>query len=407
MTAPISSDTDALLRPLAAPQQSLLDIVGDTVISTGSWPVYQYVQAKLDDLGLDIDEVCAGLPSIPHGQTAYSLIRRDLHRRDEEPVQLTIAGMAHLPSFKPAVDMFIRFVNALAERRAAAPFEPGQVIKVEIVGPDLVAELGLQDAMLAGWLPIFLNGEPATFHGAQPLGERRWTYQPASFLRRFRGVGDVNDYLTRMRAWIMPPEPVPLPQSVSPLGLVAAFDYLDVVWQLKFGRKLLHVPSAERAARLAIPVATAEEFDNRLSALGEMLKGMDAAPEEGDRFLLVKLRRYLSRRLATESQPAMRTAVDILFHVTQIRNSGQHAGAAPEAATALPALGLAFPVADYAVAWRTVQAQVINALDSLRVEVSALPNYLAGPSQAARQGPARTRRRGSVHTAATPRETAP
>jgi hypothetical protein len=37
---------------------------------------------------------------------------------------------------------------------------------------------------------------------------------------------------------------------------------------------------------------------------------------------------------------------------------------------ALTSLGLTFPITDYAAAWRTVQIHVINALDTIRAEVS-------------------------------------
>ncbi len=94
--------------------------------------------------------------------------------------------------------------------------------------------------------------------------------------------------------------------------MVAAFDYLDVVWELKFGRRLLQVPSAERAARLALPVSTPEEFDNRLSALGEMFKGLDAAPEmEAGPF--DRMRRLLDGELPPESRPVVRAAIETLF----------------------------------------------------------------------------------------------
>src|SRR5437879_7291999 len=132
MTDENETNTDPLLRPLDGPEKELLAVIGDAVSATGAWPVYQYVQAKLDDLGLDIEEVIAGLPRFSHGPLTYSLIRRDQGGREEEPVKLTIASMAHLARFASTVEMFLRVVNALADRRAAAPFEPGRVITLEI-----------------------------------------------------------------------------------------------------------------------------------------------------------------------------------------------------------------------------------------------------------------------------------
>jgi hypothetical protein len=84
----------------------------------------------------------------------------------------------------------------------------------------------------------------------------------------------VEDYVTWMRAWILPPQPERPPGPVSSLSMVTSFDYLAVVWRLRFGAPLVHVPSAERAPRLMFDATTAEEFDNRLGALGEMLKGL-------------------------------------------------------------------------------------------------------------------------------------
>ncbi len=376
MTDHIATDTDPLLHPLGAPQQQLLAVTGQALSATGGWPVYQYVQAKLDDLGLDIDAVFAGLPRFSQNSLTYSLARRDQGGREEEPVKLTIAGMAHLPQFASTVEMFLRVVNTLADRRASAPFEPGSVITVEIPGAELVADLGLNGEPLVALLPELLRGEPATWHGTQS-GGAGWNYQPSSFIRRFRAVRDINDYITRMRAWIMPPTPAPAPEPVSPLGLVAAFDYLDVVWQLKFGHKLVCVPSAERAARLTLPVYTAEEFDNRLSALGEMFKGLDVGSDQG-RGSFDRMRRFLRQRLPSESHPAVQTAIDTLLQVTHIRNGGQHVGATAQAAAALPVLGLTFPITDHAAAWRIVQAHVINALDTIRAEVNALDSTRPG-----------------------------
>jgi hypothetical protein len=57
MTDQIGTDIDPLLHPLGSAQKDLLSIIGDAVIATGAWPVYQYVQAKLDDRGWDSEEI--------------------------------------------------------------------------------------------------------------------------------------------------------------------------------------------------------------------------------------------------------------------------------------------------------------------------------------------------------------
>lgn len=124
-----------------------------------------------------------------------------------------------------------------------------------------------------------------------------------------------------------------------------------------------------------------------------MFKGLDAAPDM-DAGPFDKMRRFLTRQLPAESLPAVRAAINTLFQVTHIRNGGQHVGAATQAAVALPALGLDFPITNHAAAWWIVQTHVINALDTIRVEANALSTTL----QPARPAPAGTPgRRRSAH----------
>ena len=390
MTDQTRTDLDPLLAPLAADQRALLQIIGDAVMATSTWPVYQFVQAKLDDLDYNIDAVFFRLPAITDGQLNYALARRDRAGTEKEPVKLTIAGMAHLPAFASTVDMFLRVVRELGTKRAEAAYEPTQVITVEVPGHQLIADLDLAGEPLVGLLPELLQSEPATWHGSHGINDYGWYMQPSTFVRRFRTVTDVNDYLTRMRAWIAPAAPVSAPQPVSALGLVAAFDYLDVVWQLRFGHKLVHVPSAERAAKLAFDVTTPAEFTDRLSALGEMFKGLDVPGTEVGTF--DRLRSYLPSHLPAEAMTRVSTALDLLQKVIHLRNAGQHVDAARQAARALPAFGLTFPIANYQEAWWAVQAHVIAALDTIREEIrAATPAAPAWTStRAPRQRPPRT-----------------
>lgn len=81
----------------------------------------------------------------------------------------------------------------------------------------------------------------------------------------------------------------------------------------------------------------------------------------------------MSRELPPGSQAMVQAAIETLFHVTHIRNGGQHIQAATQAAKALAALGLSFPITEHATAWTTMQTHVIDALDTIRTEVNALP----------------------------------
>jgi hypothetical protein len=366
MTERPRGDIDPLYASLPADQQTLLQIIGDAVLATGTWPIYQYVQAKLDDLDYDIDVVFGRLPVLANG---YAPARRDRTSHEQEPVKLTIAGMAHVPAMASTVDMFLRVVRELAEQRVKAAYDPTRVITVAVPGRQLIDTLGLADEPLVDLLPDLLRGEPSTWNGAPSNKEDGWFHQPSTFIRRFRGVTDVNDYLTRMRNWLAPAAPSAIPQPTSPLGLVTAFDYLDVVWRLRFGRKLVHVPSTERAAKLVFEVTSSDEFTDRLSALGEMFKALDVPGTGAGPF--DRLRSYLPNQLPAEAMVRVNAALDLLQKVTHLRNAGQHVGAAGKAAQAVPAFGLIYPITNCQEAWWAVQTHVISALDALREEVQA------------------------------------
>jgi hypothetical protein len=278
--------------------------------------------------------------------------------------------MAHLPAFDSTVDMFLRVIRELAEQRVKAAFDPARVITVEVPGQQLIETLDLAGEPLVGLLPDLLRGEPSTRNGSPGVNQDGWSQQPSTFIRRFRTVTDVNDYLTRMRNWLIPDAPAAIAEPVSPLGLVTAFDYLDVVWQLRFGRKLVFVPSAERAAKLVFEAGSPDEFTDRLSALGEMFKALDVpgSPETG---LFERLRIHLRSQLSSEAMVRVTAALDLLQKVTHLRNAGQHVGAAGKAARALPAFGLSYPITSYQTAWWAVQGHVIAALDTIREEVQA------------------------------------
>ncbi len=201
-------------------------------------------------------------------------------------------------------------------------------------------------------------------HGAQPADSAaQWTHQPSSFIRRFRGVTDVPDYLARVRAWRAPADPLPAPTLSSPLGLAVALDYLSLAWKDRFGVPLVRLPNAERITRLAFDANTDAEFDSRLSALREILKSLDVGGQPGG---AGRIPAFLKDKLPTEAEPQINSAVATLQAVKHVRDAAQHADARSGAARELWRLGLSYPITDYAQAWRSVTAYVIDALRVLR-----------------------------------------
>ncbi len=133
--------------------------------------------------------------------------------------------------------------------------------------------------------------------------EALWSHQ-ADVLRDWH-----KDHLNLRDVALEPPaEPVePLP---SPLGIVAAFDYLDVVWRLHFSKPLVVPLNGESTARLALSVNTQE---------------VSHGPKEHP------YSRYCSNTRKTggyddAALDRVRDAVAVLAAVVHVRNAQQHGG---------------------------------------------------------------------------------
>lgn len=183
------------------------------------------------------------------------------------------------------------------------------------------------------------------------------------------------------RSLVEPVSPEPA-VSFSPLALADAFDHLSVVWQVAFGKdhRLLRPKRAADVIGLTQPCTTAEEFDSRMSDLIEVIKALevhDALLPEGMRSIpkdqsLNRISGVLEARLVTDELPRAQRAIGLLRSVTSIRVAAQHGGAAAEEPKGLLALGIQFPIRDYAKAWDQVRSKTVGALTDLREAVATI-----------------------------------
>jgi hypothetical protein len=168
----------------------------------------------------------------------------------------------------------------------------------------------------------------------------------------------------------------------SPLGLGDAFDHLDAVWQLAFGKghRLLQLKRAAEVIGLTQPCATAEEFDSRVSDLIEVIKALEIQDADVPEALrskpkeesLNRLVGALQTRLAPDEWPRAERAIGVLRAVTNVRVAAQHSGAAAKGVKALAELGIDYPIRDYAKAWDQIRSKTVAALTDLREAVATL-----------------------------------
>ncbi len=355
----------------SAPQQQLIDILGSVYLEHGQWPSWAYVEEKMERLDLDGAAVLASLPRGAHNYGAVWPMRQGAPTPDTR-VGLTVAGMSNLAGGELVVDAFVRLVGAMAAFRADVELDPFSDTRPRMTRGDVLALAGAFEVD-EGRLLDLMQKEPPTWHcQANRPSPDDWTIELAPEIRRFAGVRDVAGYLDRLSRYTSPPARAPEEKLVSPFTLPGSIDYLDAVWRLRFGERLVVPPGVERSARLAYAAASPEETDNRLSALAELLKQLNVPGAPGvSGHPLSRLRRFLTDALPQEAHARVYGAIEVLDAARQARAASQHQAAQRDAIDAYHVLGLSFPVTNWSAAWQRIQAVVTLAFDAIRDELQA------------------------------------
>lgn len=379
-----SAEIAGLTRPLPDEQARLLTLVFDACVKDGGrWPFYAWVEAKLDQAGLDPAVVLGGFPSLRlAGPNRYAAVRADQLMRTPAPnseVQVTALGVALLAIERhDLVDAVVRpFFEALdcfaSKRRQYEP-PRHEVGSVNIALPELrdwlakagsLVEIPSLLAILEAERPLGL-----TMHRPSSRGDDWVTGLERSILR-FAGVLTIEDYVERRAAELPPPTPAGVPVVGSPLSFPASIDYFNAVWRLAFAVSAgpFRFPSGERAARLGLDVGTAEEFYAAMSAVEDLIKTATLSGVRGSH-PCDQLRNKLIEDLPVEVHDEINAAIDLLWSGCQVRHTIQHSGADNQRLKAWSTFGLSYPPPEWSAAWDTIRARLTAAVDTLRSDIA-------------------------------------
>jgi Protein of unknown function (Hypoth_ymh) len=229
-TAPDPGEPEPLLAPLDEAQRVLLNVVGESTVASRHAPMFHHVEDELEARGFDAMATIRSLPRIPSGVphgVRYSALRYDTmshHLPDEAPVNLTIVGMAHLPAFWLALQMFFAILEALNAYRLRTPHSANERPRFEIPETVLAQSIGAEAQRWWPYLGDMLAGEPGLWRvqrlipqddEGNPL-EPLWKF--GREIRTFSGVQSMADYLSRVRRVIG-----------SPASAIAASDALEAL----------------------------------------------------------------------------------------------------------------------------------------------------------------------------------
>ena len=171
----------------------------------------------------------------------------------------------------------------------------------------------------------------------------------------------------------------PRPPTVAPLALPEAFDVLDAVWRLAFGRKrrLLKIGTTVGPAALVLDCDNRAEFQTRLSALADLIDlitvdedllpaGLTDQQKDGS---INRLSECLLAKLPSEHHSQINRAIQTLRLVRQARNAMQHSKVDGGLTPKLRALGIHDAPPNWHDAWDTIRAHMAEALGVIRHEL--------------------------------------
>jgi hypothetical protein len=350
----------------------LLRTVAQGYQTAGVWPCWQWVKQELWDQQLDAEEIFQGLPTWRHGYRSIRAVPNSQLPTNGDPVALTIHGMANTVhqsinllsrSFLAAIDV------AIALQRGIRP-SVTQSVELKVLFENFVVPVNGRGGTdhKADVLLGVLRGEPATWAGFS-MNDDHWTWDLTDVrLSRYAGVQSVRDYLACLEETVGIPAVVTSSVNLPPMALPDALDHLDLAWRLANGEHLVRVPRAAMAAKLTQPAVSVEEFESRCSALADLLGALNLPSQGGT---LQNMKASLGEMLG-ENAGRAHAAVDVLRRVVALRAGQQHQGADARAEQAKAALGLALYADDWDGAWDHLRAVTVQALDTIREEVSSL-----------------------------------
>jgi hypothetical protein len=368
--------TTELERWLDPSERFLLDTIHEPFLAYARFPVFDYVDRVLYEKGLDAEALVAALPSLG-AHAIYGLIRPASQRlwRPEETIQLTIAGLRRCSRGEDDVAAFMSTLQLLTAAEADSPHNPFEATQATLTNDQIARHLeaaGLDARSLMDRVRALLAFEPPDAISATGGTDQEWSVSVSRRIRRYRGISNVQEYLELVAQTFAPAEEAARPAFVSTLSLPEAMDFLDAVWELKWGARLFSLPSATSIVQLSQPCNTADEFASRLNTLTDILARMNipTSPEtKREEGTLSRLESLIGRVVAGGDPSGIDQALSDLRAVVAIRAGGTHAGARVRRIKGFSTLGLPFPPTGWAEAWQVIEARTVSALNAIREEI--------------------------------------
>lgn len=359
-----------LTDPLDEAQQLLVDLVWSTFAEHQQFPKFFYIDHCMRRRGHDPVTVLNGFPSVgtqlTHRYRAIGWWGADHNPDTDGPVYLTIAGLHHVHD-DPVADSIGRGLLAFMR----------EITHVQDAILDTPFSMPNIDVDLRTAVKQTVSGQEYVQHIAE-IAEREWPgirFDRGNLTGRLGMLASADfpsiaDYLAAVTTVLSPSAPPAELPFAEPRSLLRALNFLDVTSELVLGQQLVARPPIDRSCLLALDADDEADFQAGLVVLTDILRDLQVpgrTPGTG----LGRLEGHLLSCLPAIDQAAVRQSVELLDQIRVLRNSAVHPKPSPKLRAAHLALGLPFPVRDFAAAWDSVRAHAERALNRLQEEIQA------------------------------------
>lgn len=186
---------------------ALITLVAESLATIGQWPLFPYVEARLDhEHDLAIEDVLADIPD--------STVFTPGGYGPQSTVIATVPALACAPLVADDLTRFLAVVGlaAASERRyVPPPLEQGQLL---VPAADVIAAMSSgADSDSLSRLRAIVEAENVAFLTGDPVGE--WSLSVDTRIRRYRDLTGIDDYIARRPA---PQRPRLAPIAAVPLA---------------------------------------------------------------------------------------------------------------------------------------------------------------------------------------------
>jgi hypothetical protein len=264
---------------LTLAQQRVLDIVYQCWRKENEWPLFSYVQQRVDnEYDLVLTEVLGTFPpGLLYGLSHY--------RMQVDRLTLTVGGLLHCENSGADVELFMATLGYFMQRQRT--FMPSTAVKEENLA--VTSDEVRRDVPLAAAAPPgaverlydFFMQDPYASHGGGRYPTGAWSINLGPEIRRYRGIQTIDDYLARRQpeATATDSAPTSPPRHVGAIRAAEqALENVSTKPRKRDGGRVHAVDEAE----IFVLMPFASEFGEVWEAIQDTSSELDVTCERAD-----------------------------------------------------------------------------------------------------------------------------